>query len=641
MVEYVDEVCDRFEAAWPAKGSAGPRPRIEDFLGDLPEPGRSLLLRELLRLELAYRREAGELLRPEPYQQRFPQQREMIHELFRQGAASQAASAPSSRGANEGNWYFAQGKRKKGPLSWDRLRRIAAAGHLRPQDMVLHEGAGKWVPAASLPNLFPQTPISSQAITVRPTQADADAHPTGQAVSGSLTTVPNVKMPSVPPDQPAFPDVRGFQIIRLLGQGGMGVVYLARNLRSNRIEALKMIRADSLAGMTTDQRRSLVSRFRTEYQAAARIQHDHVVTVYEVGESGGCPYYSMRYVEGHSLADVIREGPVPSARAAALLEPVVWAVHFMHGHDILHRDIKPRNILVDAADRTYVTDFGLAKWLASGQDMTQTGDRLGTPSYMAPEQAKDAGKVTAASDVYSLGATLYALLTGRPPFQAATVAETLHQLKYQEPVPLRRLNPGIARDLETITLKCLHKDPARRYLAAAELADDLRCFRESRPIRARPVGRAERAWRWCQRNRVVANLLGTVILLLISLPTVAVIGYFNTMAASEEAQSQEKKALREADRANTILYDGDMLRCSRALGTQDTSLIYASLNKNYHRKGWADPRDWEWFFLKRLLEADELPSLRKGGAFGFQANTKRCDSTRVRYPNSFASATGL
>jgi predicted Ser/Thr protein kinase len=483
--------------------------------------------------------------------------------------------------------------------------------------MVIQEGAGKWMTATSIPGLFPATPVPSEALTVRPTQVSPGADPTGQAVSTSLSTVQNQQTTSAAAGKEAFPEVPGFQMIRVLGKGGMGVVYLARNLRTNRVEALKMIRADSLAGLPEDQRWPLVERFRTEYQVAARIQHDHVVTVYEVGETGGCPFYSMRYVEGQSLADVLQKGPIGSARAAALLEPVARAVHFVHGHGVLHRDIKPRNILVDSADRPYVTDFGLAKWREAGQDLTHTGDWLGTPSYMAPEQAQDAGKVTAASDVYALGATLYALLTGRPPFQGATVAETVHQLNYQEPVAPRRLNPAIARDLETITLKCLEKEPARRYPSAGELADELQRFREGRSIRARPAGSAERVWRWCRRNRIVASLLAALALLLILLPVVAGIGYLNTSAALEETKRQETRAIEERnrlrderDRVNGFRYISEMWEGGHAVVANDLPRVKELVRRNLPKPGWADPRDWEWHVLNRVSKKRGFRHLR-------------------------------
>jgi serine/threonine-protein kinase len=207
-----------------------------------------------------------------------------------------------------------------------------------------------------------------------------------------------------------------YELLGQVGRGGMGVVHRARQRSVNRIVALKVIRPDLLDGLPPEQQANVRERFRTEAQAAAQIEHEHVVTVYEVGEAAGCLYYSMRYVQGQSLADVLGNGPVSNHQAAAYLEPIARAVHCAHGRRILHRDLKPRNILVDREGRPYVADFGLAKSLESARDLTHSGDCLGTPSYMAPEQAQGAAHATAASDVYSLGATLYALLTGRPPF---------------------------------------------------------------------------------------------------------------------------------------------------------------------------------------------------------------------------------
>src|SRR5262249_49234149 len=251
---------------------------------------------------------------------------------------------------------------------------------------------------------------------------------------GASTTAADVPL-SVAPDGPTGPGtvtvteggmdhgqgggVPGYEILGELGRGGMGIVYKARQVHADRLVALKVIRADRLEDFPPQQRQEWLQRFRTEAQAAARLEHDHVVTVHEVGEHAGQPFYSMRYVEGQALAPLLRGGPLPGRRAAALLEAVARAVAHAHQHGILHRDLKPRNILVDASDRPYVADFGVAKWSGAGcqpgeAGMTHTGALLGTPSYMAPEQATDAARVSAASDVYSLGATLYDLLTGRP-----------------------------------------------------------------------------------------------------------------------------------------------------------------------------------------------------------------------------------
>jgi serine/threonine protein kinase len=286
---------------------------------------------------------------------------------------------------------------------------------------------------------------------------------------------------AVPPD---------YELLEMLGRGGMGVVYRARQKSARRIVALKFLRAERLNELSPGQRREWLERFRTEARATARLEHENVVTVYEVGTGDDCPFYSMRYVTGRSLADLLRRGPVGGDRAAALMAAVARAVHFAHGHGILHRDLTPRNVLVDDGDRPYVADFGVAKWLEAAPNLTYAGDWLGTPSYMSPEQAEDAARVTPASDVYSLGATLYALLTGRPPFQAASAVETLLQVKYHEPVPPRQLNPSVPPDLETIALKCLHKYPRRRYRTAEELADELQRRRVRGPTRP-PAARTD------------------------------------------------------------------------------------------------------------------------------------------------------
>jgi WD40 repeat protein/predicted Ser/Thr protein kinase len=319
---------------------------------------------------------------------------------------------------------------------------------------------------------------------------------------------------------PAVPELApgdrfgGYDIIKELGRGGMGVVYLARQRSANRHVALKVIRADRLAHLTPRQRREWLTRFRTEGQAAARVTDDRVVTVYEVGELEGRPFYSMRYVAGQNLAAMIEAGPMPNKRAALLMEQLARAVQAIHDEGVLHRDIKPHNMLVDKRGRVYVSDFGLAKSLVDAETLTDTGDMLGSPQYMSPEQAQDAAHVCPATDIYGLGATLYALLTGRPPFQGTTVVQTLYDVKHRDPVPPRRVNPKVARDLETLALKCLEKEPGRRLPSAGELADELQRYLEKRPIHTRPLGPAGHIWRWCRRNRVVAALSAAAVLLI-------------------------------------------------------------------------------------------------------------------------------
>jgi hypothetical protein len=392
-----------------------------------------------------------------------------------------------------------------------------------------------------------------------------------------------------------------YELLDLLGRGGMGVVHRARQCSANRIVALKVIRPDLLDGIPAAQQATVLERFRTEAQAAARIEHEHVVTVYEVGEAAGCLYYSMRYVEGQSLADVLRNGPVSNEQAAAYLEPVARAVHCAHGQRILHRDLKPRNILVDREGRPFVADFGLAKSLESAQDLTHSGECLGTPSYMAPEQAQDAARATEASDVYSLGATLYALLTGRPPFQAATVAETLHQVKYEEPVPPRQLNPAVARDLETITLKCLQKEPSRRYRSALELAEDLGRYREGQPILARPVGATERVIKWVKRRPLVTALSAAIVILFL-----AGVGlWVHSLIAANDAANNQVRLFRNmfaksaADRVgdekeSLSPTEHEALWDLASIGDEEVHLLFIE-------KGLAGPKQAERFYRRREM----------------------------------------
>jgi tetratricopeptide (TPR) repeat protein len=317
---------------------------------------------------------------------------------------------------------------------------------------------------------------------------------------------------TAPPAQTAvatggLPTVPGYQIIEEVGRGGMGVVYKAHHLALNRFVALKMILAGGHAG------REQKARFRIEAEAVARLQHPNIVQIHDVGEQDGHAYLALEFVEGGSLARRHAGTPLPSAPAACLVETLARAVHHAHERNIVHRDLKPANVLLTGHGVPKITDFGLAKRL-EGEGVTGSrGVIMGTPSYMAPEQARgDTRRVGLAADVYALGAILYELLTGRPPFKAATHLETLQQVVEEEPVPPRRLQPGVARDLETICLTCLHKEIARRYADAASLAEDLRRFQAGEPIVARPVGRLERGWKWARRRPAVAALLGVVAL---------------------------------------------------------------------------------------------------------------------------------
>ena len=270
----------------------------------------------------------------------------------------------------------------------------------------------------------------------------------------------------------------------VLGRGGMGVVYKARDRRLNRPVALKMLLAGAYA------RPDELERFLREAEAEAALRHANIVQVYDVGDLDGRPYFTMEFVEGGSLAQKLAGTPLPAGQAAALLATLAEAVQAAHDGGIVHRDLKPANVLLTADGTPKISDFGLARRLDDGAGLTQSGATLGTPSYMAPEQARgETQRSVPAADVYALGAILYEMLTGRPPFRAETAAETIRQVVEEEPVPPSRLNAKVPRDLETICLKCLHKEPHRRYASAAALAEDLHRFQRGEPIAARPAGR--------------------------------------------------------------------------------------------------------------------------------------------------------
>ena len=297
-----------------------------------------------------------------------------------------------------------------------------------------------------------------------------------------------------------------YEILETIARGGMGVVYKACHIKLNRVVALKMILSGQFANSDD------IDRFHAEAEAAARLSHPNIVGIHDSGQSDGQHYISMQFVEGQSLADLVREHPLQPRVAAKYMAAISEAMQYAHDHGILHRDLKPANVLVDKNNVPLVTDFGLAKLnpsdalgdtqaRAGHSQMTMDGTVMGTASYMPPEQAL--GKleeISELSDVYSLGATLYDLITGKPPFGAANIHETIRQVIEAEPVAPRVLNANVPKDLETICLKCLQKVPARRYASAQELAEELQRYRAGQPILARPVGFVERSIRWCYRN---------------------------------------------------------------------------------------------------------------------------------------------
>jgi eukaryotic-like serine/threonine-protein kinase len=295
-----------------------------------------------------------------------------------------------------------------------------------------------------------------------------------------------------------LPRAPGYELIGVLGRGGVGVVYKAVQVGLNRAVALKMPLAGAFA--TRSERR----RFAREAELVAALRHPNIVQVYDVGEIDGQPYFTMEFVEGGSLAGAIAGRPWPARDAAGLVMILADAVAAAHRGGVVHRDLKPSNVLLAADGMPKVTDFGLARHLGLGSSLTQSGAAVGTPSYMAPEQAQGrTGEVGPASDLYALGAILYELLTGRPPFRAESAAETVYQVITQDPVPPSRLNAKVPRDAETICLKCLRKDPRQRYAGAAALAEDLRRFLRGEAIAARPENVLQRLARRVRRRPAV------------------------------------------------------------------------------------------------------------------------------------------
>jgi serine/threonine protein kinase len=324
------------------------------------------------------------------------------------------------------------------------------------------------------------------------------------------------------PAAAAPPQIPGFVILDVLGRGGMGVVYKARDLHHKRLVALKMILVGDLAG------KQELARFRTEAQAIARLQHPNIVQLYESGEFDGRPFFSLELIEAGSLADQLDGTPWPARKAARLVRTLARAVHHAHQSSIIHRDLKPANVLLAADGTPKITDFGLAKQLDTSGCHTPSDAVLGTPSYMAPEQAGQAQRVGPAADVYALGAILYELLTGEPPFQGATTLDIIMQVVADDPVSPRLLRPNLPGDLETICLKCLRKDPSKRYPSAQALANDLRRFVADEPVRAKRSRPWDAAIQWARRNRAIALLMAVIAFLVLLGLFQSILGLFKS-----------------------------------------------------------------------------------------------------------------
>src|SRR5262245_38775849 len=454
----------QFEALWQSASPDGTLPLIDNFLERVPEADRAALRGELERIERIYRAE-------------------------RSVVSVQAVSA--------------SGEGRPGSTSRDVTLPVTIAQAPEASDGVT-------------PQRDAQVTEDTQQIRPGSEPSSASSALTLDSPSGrSLGTDENDFSLGPAKDGPApapIPSVPGYEILGVLGRGGMGVVYKARHKKLNRLVALKMV----LAGAHASAHQ--LARFYTEAEAVAQLQHPNIVQIYEVAELEGLPFFSLEFVGGGTLAKKIDGKPQPPREAAVTVELLARAMAAAHERGILHRDLKPANVLLDADGMPKITDFGLAKRIEDDSSQTKSGTLMGTPSYMSPEQARgETHEIGVLSDQYSLGAVLYELLTGRPPFAGPTMLETLFQVRHQEPVPPTRLQPRCPRDLETICLKCLQKEPHKRYANCTALADDLHRFLAGEPIKARPWGRLERAWRWCRRNPRVAALSAAVGVLLLAM----------------------------------------------------------------------------------------------------------------------------
>ncbi len=369
---------------------------------------------------------------------------------------------------------------------------------------------------------------------------------------------------SSPPDASGGRTFGEYELLEQIGRGGMGVIYKARQLTLNRLVALKMINAGELASPT------MIQRFHLEAESAANLHHPNIVPIYETGEHQGQHFFSMELIDGVGLDRHItgggfsgdqksaKEKPSPRGRQeqiARIMAKVARAVDYAHQHGILHRDIKPSNVLLDHRGEPRLTDFGLAKVVGhTGSGLTASGAIMGTPSYMAPEQAAGEGKrVTIAADIYGLGAVLYAMLTGHPPFHAETPVQTLKQVVEDEPKHPTTFGEGIDHDLATICMKCLEKEPQQRYSSATALAEDLERWLRKEPIHARPAATGERFWRWCRRNPRVAVLGASVAVLLVAIASLSTVVAIRFASKNEDIRAQARQVELEAKKKREAL----------------------------------------------------------------------------------------
>jgi tetratricopeptide (TPR) repeat protein len=525
-----EEVLERFETAW----RTGPPPAIDDYLPAGAE-ARGPLLIELVHIDLEFRLSAGEVARVEDYLSRYPQVAENSDAVCDLIVAE----------------YRLRRRHQRDLTPAEYQRRFPHLG-------------------TDLAKLLAEVPGSTRL----------EAAPSDSAPPGEVTLIEETKLK--PGQLPGWPtDLPDYHIVGELGKGGMGVVYKAVQLSLNRVVALKMIRAGAYASP------DLLARFHLEAEALASLQHPNIVQVYEVGQHCGWPYMTMEFLEGGSLDDVLAGKPQPPRTSAELVETLARAMHCAHLRGIVHRDLKPANILLGKSEirsprseiqnpksksavsdfgsrisalLPKITDFGLAKRLEEQHGQTATGVIMGTPNYMAPEQAEGKARhVGPPADVYALGAILYEMLTGRPPFEGDTQLETIRKVVSEEPTMPTLLQPKVPRDLTTICLKCLEKLPARRYASAEALADDLRRYLNGEPILARRAGVAERAGKWMKRHPAGTALIGVILLAIIGVVGFGLWSYANVRRERDRALADYRVAFEAVNHLYAKMADERLL----------------------------------------------------------------------------------
>jgi WD40 repeat protein/serine/threonine protein kinase len=581
----------------------GERLLTETYLGQLPviQDDHETAI-DLIFGEIGLREEHGEDPKEEEYLRRFPH---FETPLKRQFMLNRALDGNSLLGDGPGLTLEVPPPAEPGDLTTTDMPQPGAlrADGSGGKPAVLQPVRGKSTDHhVELPETIANLNMPSTKIGVRGPATGAKAGP------------PNVKVP-------------GYDILSELGRGGMGVVYKAQQLGLKRLVALKMILAGSHASPQD------MARLHAEAEAVARLQHPNIVQIHEVGKLDDLPYLSLEYVEGGCLVDKINGTPMPNLRATCIVERLAQAMHYAHQRGIVHRDLKPGNILLapvkllstsslgsnpglGAVDLELgtpkITDFGLAKSMEGDARITHSGAIVGTPSYMAPEQAAgQAQHIGPRTDVYSLGAILYELLTGRPPFRAATAVDTILLVLSEEPVPPSRLNPNVPRDLENICLMCLQKDPARRYQTALALAEDLCAFREGRPVTARPIGLWERSVKLARRHPGVAASVSVVLLISVVAFTLVTWQWHSARQARDQAeqalvetelarQEEEKQRLEKEgalQQAQLHLYFNRIALAEREWAANDVLGVLRLLDNAPEKL-----RHWEWDYLKRLCQ---------------------------------------